>query len=242
MTDATATVDPAVAGRLRLLLCEDSFLVREGILRALEAMPALQVAAVCSDAEAARSAIADAAPDIVLTDIRLPPGHSDEGIRLAVDLETSHPDVAVLVLSQHAQPVYAEVLFRRASSRRGYLLKDRVADRDELERALRTVAAGGWLMDERIAGLMFAARTTAMAALTEREREALALLAAAHSNGVIAGRLGVSARAAERLVADIFAKLGPLDAADVSQRVLATRRFLEHHGGLPVAAPGAASD
>jgi DNA-binding NarL/FixJ family response regulator len=224
------------AERIRILLGEDSFLVREGIANVIGELPGIELVASCGDLDALREAIDRTGPDVVLTDIRMPPDFSDEGIRLAAELRTTHPRVGVVVLSQHAEPQYAAALFADGAARRGYLLKDQVADRFELGRAIRAVAAGGSLMDPRIVELLLAARQSpsrmTVATLTDREREVLVLIAAAHSNQAIATQLGITTRGVERHINSIFAKLGLAQPADVSPRVKAALIFLASEGRL----------
>jgi DNA-binding NarL/FixJ family response regulator len=225
--------DPKV---LRVVLADDAFLVREGIAAVIAGFDDIELAASCGDLDAVRGEIERTAPDVVLTDIRMPPAFTDEGIRLATELRSTHPDVGVLVLSQYAEPFYAVALFAEGTSRRGYLLKDRVKDPDELGRAIREVGSGGALVDPRIVDGLIAgprvAERTAVDALTAREREVLALVAAAHTNAAIASRLGISTRGVERHINAIFDKLSLGDAGEVNPRVKASLIFLASQGRL----------
>jgi DNA-binding NarL/FixJ family response regulator len=166
----------------------------------------------------------------VVTDIRMPPTGTDEGIRLAQELATSHPDVAVVVLSQHAEPSYAVALFENGSSRRAYLLKERLSEPGELVRALETVTEGGALVDSRVIHDLLSAQVQrerpTLAALTPRGREILALIAEGASNGAIAEQLVITKRAVERHINAIFQKLELEDSAGVSRRVKATLLYL----------------
>ena len=135
---------------IRVLLGEDSYLAREGIVRVLEGLDGVDLIGSCGDLDELREAIDEARPDVVLTDIRMPPTNTDEGIRLAGELRLSHPEIGVVVFSQHAEPFYATALFEGGSARRAYLLKERLRDREELSRALQEVAAGGSVVDPRI--------------------------------------------------------------------------------------------
>jgi DNA-binding NarL/FixJ family response regulator len=211
-------------------VAEDSLLVREGILRILDAADGIDVAGACGDADSLRKLVDQVRPDAVVTDIRMPPTGIDEGIRLARELAVRHPEVAVVVLSQHAEPTYAVALFEHGSSRRAYLLKDRLGEPGELVRALKTVTAGGSLVDPRVVhellSLEAEGRRPALAALTPREREILGLIAEGASNSAIADRLVINKRSVERHINAIFAKLDLGDSADVSRRVKAALLYL----------------
>src|SRR4051812_31298041 len=141
---------------IRVVLGEDSFLAREAIAGVLERADGIELVADCSDLESLRTAIERELPDVVVTDIRMPPDHSDEGIRLAADLRSEHPEIGVVVLSQYSEPIYANLLFEEGSERRAYLLKESLRDQAELSRALKTVAGGGSVVDplvvERLGG------------------------------------------------------------------------------------------
>ena len=140
---------------LRIVIGEDSYLAREGIMRALEELEEVDVVATCADLDDLRATIDAVRPDVVLTDIRMPPTNTDEGIRLARELRQSHPEIGVVVLSQHAEPLYAVALLEDGSDRRAYLLKERLKDEGELARALHEVAAGGSVVDPHIAELTY---------------------------------------------------------------------------------------
>ena len=175
---------------IRVVLGDDSFLAREGIARVLDAIDDVDLVAACGDLEELRSAVDKVRPDVVVTDIRMPPTNTDEGIRFASELRTSHPKVGVVVLSQHAEPAYAMSLFEDGSSQRAYLLKERVKDEDELARALREVVAGRSLVDPRIVDKLVSARLNndpGIEKLTPREREILSMIAEGRSNTAIAG-------------------------------------------------------
>ena len=163
---------------LRLILGEDSFLAREGIMRALESVEGIEIVAVCDDLDSLRAAVLESDVDVVLTDIRMPPTNTDEGIQLAGELRSTHPNVGVVVLSQHADPLYAIALFDEGSSRRAYLLKDRVTEPSELARVLREVADGGSAVDptvvERLLDLQRRRGNRQLDLLTPRELEILA--------------------------------------------------------------------
>jgi DNA-binding NarL/FixJ family response regulator len=174
--------------------------------------------------------LTELAPDVVLTDIRMPPSETDEGIQIAQLLRTSHPGVAVVVLSQFSQPQYALALLRDGSDRRAYMLKERVHNRAELLSAIRTVAAGGSWIDPKVVEVLVAGQAQAeqslLDELTARELEVLALIAHGASNAAIADDLVLTKRAVEKHINSIFMKLGFVDAADVSKRVKAALVFL----------------
>jgi len=213
---------------IRVVLGEDNLLAREGIVRVLSRLPDVELVAVCESLDELRTAVDRMQPDVVLTDIRMPPTNSDEGIRLAIELKSRHPRIGVLVLSLHAEPVYARTLFADGAERRGYLLKERLRERDELDRAIRAVAAGGSFVDPAIVDTLLSAQSPDdLAKLTPREDEILALVADGLSNAAVARVLGITKRAVERHINSIFVKLNLGDAEDVSRRVKAALLYLE---------------
>jgi DNA-binding NarL/FixJ family response regulator len=215
---------------LRVVLGEDSFLAREAVTAVLERAPEVEVVAAVGDLDALRAAVDSEEPDVVVTDVRMPPTHGDEGVRLAHELRSTHPEIGVVVLSQFAEPAYAMVLFQHGSARRAYLLKERVRDREELVRAVQTVAAGGSVVDPLVVEHLLARpHGSALDELTPRELEVLALIAQGKSNTAIADRLVVTRRAVERHVNGIFAKLELGDGEDVSRRVQAALLYLAEH-------------
>src|SRR6476620_10532853 len=217
---------------IRVVAAEDSFLAREGIVSILEDIEDVELVEMSSDLDELRSAVERTEPDIVLTDIRMPPTNTDEGIRFAGELRHSLPEVGVVVLSQHAEPAYAMSLFENGSSQRAYLLKERVKDKDELERALREVAEGRSLVDPRIVDKLVSARLSdpGIEKLTSREREILALIAEGRSNTSIAESLQITKRGVERHINGIFVKLGLPEDGDVNRRVKATLLYLTGDG------------
>jgi DNA-binding NarL/FixJ family response regulator len=221
---------------LRVVLGEDVLLTRAGIATVMKALDGIDLVAMCGDLDELRSTIAAEQPDVVLTDIRMPPDHSDEGIRLAGELRTTHPEVGVVVLSQHAEPLYASALFAEGSQGRAYLLKEKLTDPQELGRAIREVASGGALVDPQVVEKLLSARFSpvgqAVQGLTDREREILALIAAAYTNGAIASKLGITRRGVEHHINTIFAKLELGDSGEVSLRVKAALVFLSSEGRL----------
>jgi DNA-binding NarL/FixJ family response regulator len=222
---------------LRVVLGEDSFLAREAITTVLERAPEVELLGACGDLDSLRRTVDETLPDVVLTDIRMPPTQLDEGVRLAHELRATHPEIAVVVLSQFVEPTYAALLFEHGSEGRGYLIKERVKDRDELVRTLQTVAAGGSAIDPLVVEELLAQRRargtedgSRLSALTARELEVLGLIAQGKSNAAIADDLVVTKRAVERHVNNIFAKLGLQDTEHVSRRVQAALLFLTPHG------------
>ena len=210
---------------IRIALGEDSLIVREGVRQLLAIDPDVEIVAAVADADSLRDACDRHQPDVVLTDIRMPPTNTDEGIRLAGELRDSHPSIGVVVLSQFADPLYALDLLDRGSDGRAYLLKERVHNRAELLAAIRAVAGGGSLIDPKIVESLVAARSRAERSplndLTAREREVLSEIAQGRSNTAIAESLFLTKRAVEKHINSIFLKLGLADAHDVSKRVKA---------------------
>ena len=217
---------------IRAVLGDDSFLAREGIARVLDAIDDVDLVASCGDLDELRETVESVKPDVVVTDIRMPPTNTDEGIRFANELRSSFPEIGVVVLSQHAEPSYAMSLFEDGSSQRAYLLKERVKDKDELARALREVAAGRSLVDPRIVDKLVSARRNdpGVERLTPREREILAMIAEGRSNASIAESLEITRRAVERHINGIFLKLDLGEASDVNRRVKAALLYLTGDG------------
>ena len=215
---------------LRVVLGEDSYLAREGISRALEAAAEIELVASGGTLDEVLQAVDRLEPDVVLSDVRMPPSHTDEGIRLAIELRRSHPAIGVVILSQHADALYALALFDDGSDGRGYLLKDRVRDQAELSRALLEVARGGTVVDAKIVNELLAVRrqreTTGLETLTDREQEILALVAEGRNNGDIAEMLVVTKRAVEGHINSIFSKLELGDPEKVDRRVKAALLYL----------------
>lgn len=211
---------------LRVVLAEDSVLLREGLVGLLERFGHEVVAAV-GDADALTTAVRAHTPDILLTDVRMPPGFQDEGLRAAVELRAQRPGLPVLVLSQYVQRAYAaELLDSGDGSGVGYLLKDRVGQVEEFLDALRDVADGGTVVDPEVVRQLLRRRRDPLAALTPREREVLALIAQGKSNGAIARELVVSDAAVGKHISSIFAKLDLPPADETHRRVLAVLAFL----------------
>jgi DNA-binding NarL/FixJ family response regulator len=219
---------------VKVVLGEDSYLAREGIIRALDAVDDVELLASRDDLDGLRAAIDEFRPDVVLTDIRMPPTNTDEGIRLAEELRTTHPGMGVVVISQHSDPLYAIALFDGGSAGRAYLLKESVREPAELGRALREAAAGRSVVDPRIVDRLIATQrqrqSSQLDALTPREHEILAMIAEGRSNTAIADALVITKRAVEGHINAIFAKLELGDSDDVSRRVKATLVYLTGHG------------
>lgn len=225
---------------LRIVLGEDGFLAREAITAVLARTSDVELVASSGDLDSLRQAIDETRPDVVLTDIRMPPTGLDEGVRLAHELRSTHPEIGVVVLSQFVEPGYAIRLFEQGSEGRAYLIKERVKDREELVRTLQTVAAGGSVVDPLVVEELLAQRRRAerheeskVGSLSPRELEVLGLIAQGKSNAAIADALVVTKRAVERNVNNIFAKLDLQQAEDISRRVRAALLFLsskDHHG------------
>ena len=215
---------------IRVLLGEDSYLASEGIARVLENEDEIELIGSRADLDTLTAAIEEERPDVVLTDIRMPPTHTDEGIRLATSLRSTHPEIGVVILSQHAEPTYATALLGEGSERRAYLLKERIKDRGELSRAVRSVAEGGSVIDPVVVEGLLASRRrheeSQLDALTPRELEILGLIAEGRSNAAIAERLVVTKRAVERHINGIFMKLELGDPEDVNRRVKAALLYL----------------
>jgi DNA-binding NarL/FixJ family response regulator len=222
---------------VRVVIADDNLLFREGLQRVLGGEENTDVVAVCADFGSLTDAVEETRPDVVLTDIRMPPSGTDEGIRFSAEVRESHPSVGVIVLSQYAQPGYALALLEHGSERRGYLLKERVHDRAELVAAIEAVASGGSVIDPAVIDLLVDAKSQGdrprLAELTPREREILAELARGKSNAAIAESLVITKRAVEKHINSIFMKLNLGEADDVSKRVKAALLFLSETGEAP---------
>jgi len=214
---------------IRIVLAEDHYLVREGVRRLLEAQPEFEIAAVCGDLGSLLEAADRERPDVVVTDIRMPPGHADEGIEAARRLRESQPDLGVVVLSQYANPSYALALLDTGSNGRAYLLKERVHDLDQLATAIRTVAEGGSLIDPKVVEGLVADRARAAASpvneLTAREREVLRLIARGYRYKEIAATLHLSVKTVETHVSNVLRKL-QLSSRHELTRWAAERRMI----------------
>jgi DNA-binding NarL/FixJ family response regulator len=211
---------------IRVVLAEDGVLLREGLAGLLQRFD-FHVVATAVDAGELHAAAAEHQPDLVITDIRMPPSFTDEGLRAAVNLRRSRPGLAVVVLGQYVQHAYAADLLDTGDGRAvGYLLKDRVADVEEFITALRRVCSGGTVVDPQVISQLVRRRRDPLAALSPREREVLALIAEGQSNGAIARMLVVSEAAVGKHVGNIFAKLRLPQTDDTNRRVLAVLAYL----------------
>lgn len=215
---------------MRVVFAEDNYLVREGTASLLGEVPDIELVATADDSTSLLAAVAEHRPDVVITDIRMPPSHSTEGIDAAKRIRAEHPDVGVLVLSQYAEEEYAYELLKDGANGVGYLLKERVADIDELVRAVAEVSRGGSVLDPKVVeGLLRRKdreRSSPLAHLTEREREVLDLMAQGKNNAGIAKALFLSERAVEKHINSLFAKLSLTGEPEVHRRVMAVLTFL----------------
>lgn len=214
---------------MRILICEDSVLLREGLVRLL-ADDGHEVVAALPDTTGLDEAVADGAPDLCVLDVRLPPTWTDEGIRAAIALRSRHPGLAVLVLSQYVEERYASDLIADGQGSLGYLLKDRVADVREFLEAVARIADGATILDPEVVGQLLARRRRddRLQSLTERERAVLALIAEGRSNQAIAQTLFVSAASVEKYITAIFTKLGLEQDETGNRRVIAALVHLGH--------------
>jgi len=218
---------------VRVALAEDDVLVRQGVAGVLASAEDLTLVASVGDFDAALLAIETTDPHVVVTDIKMPPTRTDEGIRLAAEIERRYPGVGVVVLSQYDDPDYVLSLLGAGTKGRAYLLKERVSDVEELCRAIRTVAQGGSVLDPQVVDRLVQARTrrtSPLNRLTPRETEVLAAMARGLSNGAIADQLGVGVRAVEKHINAIFLKLDLSEETAVHKRVVAVVTFLSKVG------------
>jgi DNA-binding NarL/FixJ family response regulator len=219
---------------IRVVVAEDAFLVREGIRRLLEPEADIELVAACADLPSLLEAIEAEQPDVVLTDIRMPPSDQDEGIQVAAGLRETSPETGVVVLSQFAEPEYALALLEKGAEGRAYLLKDRVGDVAQLASAIREVATGGSVIDPKIIEALVAARTrndSPLDELTPRERETLEEMAQGKNNAAIAESLVITEPSVEKVIHSIFRKLGVAWQPDVNRRVKAVLLYLAEREG-----------
>jgi DNA-binding NarL/FixJ family response regulator len=222
-----------LAVAIRIVVGEDSFIVREGLRQVLGGAPQIQIVAECGDADELLREVEAHRPDVVLTDIRMPPTQSDEGIRVAAQLRETHPEIGVVVLSQYSEPGYVLELLEHGSDGRAYLLKERISDRRQLVAAIESVAARQSVIDPKIVEVLVAAKARSarspLSQLTPRELEVLAAIAEGKSNAAISETLVLTKRAVEKHINAIFLKLNlshAEGAEEVSPRVKATLVFL----------------
>lgn len=213
-----------------MTVAEDSLLVRQGIATLLAGEEDIEVAGLCADLDELMAAVVATEPDVVITDIRMPPTGTDEGIRAANELRRTHPTMGVVVLSQFVDATYAVALFDAGSEGRAYLLKERVSDPAELAGAVRTVASGGSVIDPKVVEVLVTTRSRPSASplrfLTPRELEVLGEIARGKNNAAVAGALGLSERAVEKHINSLFSKLGLTDEPEVHRRVTAVLLYL----------------
>ena len=218
---------------IRVALADDSYLVREALGHVLSDAEGVEVVANCADRDSLLAAVEATHPDVVVTDIRMPPGDEDEGLQVAAQLRGARPEIGVVVLSQFAEPRYALALLDGGSDGRAYLLKERIQRRGQLVAAIEAVARGGSMIDAKVVEVLVAERARAahspLADLTARETEILALVARGHSNQAIADELVLTKRAVEKHINAIFLKLGLAQAGDVARRVKAALIYLAEH-------------
>lgn len=219
---------------LRVVIAEDSLLVREGVRQVIDRQGDLDVIGDCADLPSLRELIESDVPDVVVTDVRMPPTFTDEGIRMAVELRDTHPGVGVVVLSQYAEPSYANQLLAGGSAGRAYLLKERVSEPDQLADAIRTVSREGSVIDPTVVDMLVTASSrgpaSPLASLTPRELEVLDHVAQGKSNAAVAGSLFLTERAVEKHINALFAKLGLAATPDVNRRVTAVLMHLSERG------------
>lgn len=222
---------------IRLVLAEDNLLVREGIRQLLSTVPDIEVVAVCTDRDSLLAAARSEKPDVIVTDIRMPPTNTDEGIEVAARLREISPKAAVVVLSQYSEAEYALKLFAQGAAGRAYLLKERVYDLDQLVNAIREVSKGGSVVDPKIVEALIAARArkaqSPVESLTPREREVLAQVAQGKNNAAIASGLFLTERAVEKHINAIFSKLGLSEEPDIHRRVKAALIYLSEESPQP---------
>jgi DNA-binding NarL/FixJ family response regulator len=230
----TRRASEEVSRQIRVVVAEDSYVIREFLTATLSAAPEVELVAVCTNGKELQMAIGTWEPDVVLTDIRMPPSGAEEGVRIAAGLRDTHPDIGVVVLSQYAEPAYALSLLQHGTGGRAYLLKERIRNKEQLIDAIQAVARGGSVIDPMIVDVLIEARSRAaksqLSQLTSRERELLAEIAAGKSNTAIAESLVLTKRAVEKHVNSIFSKLNLPETQDVSRRVKATLIFLSEEG------------
>jgi DNA-binding NarL/FixJ family response regulator len=219
---------------LRVVFADDNYLVREGVAALLSEMTDLDLVQIVADPQELLAAVAEHRPDAVLTDIRMPPSHTNEGIVAAKQIRAKYPEIGVVVLSQYVEEEYAFELLSDGVAGMGYLLKERVSELDEVARALHEVARGGSVLDPKVVeGLLSRKADEArspLLGLTDREREVLQEMATGRNNAMIAKTLFMSDRAVEKHIGSVFQKLGLVEEGEVNRRVMAVLAFLEAAG------------
>ena len=213
-------------GAVRLVLAEDSVLLREGLVRLFDEA-GFETLAAYGDADALLADAPRLRPDLAVLDVRMPPTFRDEGVRAALELRRRLPGIGILLLSQYVEGTYAQELLSAGAGGLGYLLKDRVASLDELKDAVQHISAGGTVLDPQVVSELLSRRTDPLSALTPREREVLGLMAEGRTNSGIASALVIGVGAVEKNVTSIFQKLGLEDSGSDHRRVLAVLKFLQ---------------
>jgi DNA-binding NarL/FixJ family response regulator len=219
---------------ITVVLAEDNYLVREGVKQLIESLDEIELLAVCEDKDSLLAAVEKHHPDVVLTDIRMPPTGTDEGLQVAEQLRRTSPSTGVVVLSQYVEADYALSLLASGAAGRAYLLKERISDVAQLISAIREVAAGGSVIDPQVVEALVTARSrqkSALDDLTPREREVMSVMAQGKNNAAIATALFLTERAVEKHINSIFSKLNLSEEANVHRRVMATLMFLRQTGG-----------
>jgi DNA-binding NarL/FixJ family response regulator len=214
---------------LRVVVADDNLFIRNGIAAMIDALDDIELVAECADLPELRAAVADHEPDLVITDIQMPPTLTDEGIVAAIEIRADRDETGVLVLSQYVEPEYAMTLFEHGSDGLGYLLKERVADLDEFERAVRSVASGQSAVDPKVVEVLVSSRSqrpSEIDQLTPRETEVLGLIAEGLNNAAIAERLVLGDKAVAKHINGIFSKLGLSEEDEVHRRVKAVLLWL----------------
>jgi DNA-binding NarL/FixJ family response regulator len=216
---------------IRVVLAEDNYLLRAGTAALFEALPEVELLAAVADKDQLLAAVEEHRPDVVITDIRMPPGHSTEGLVAALEIRKSFPGTGVILLTQLADPQYAYELLRGGAAGVGYLLKERIGDIAELLRSLQQVAAGGSVLDPQLVEALVIRKERSagspLAALSPREREVLELMAQGKNNATIAAALFLTERAVQKHINSLFAKLGLSDSPDLDRRVAAVLALLD---------------
>jgi DNA-binding NarL/FixJ family response regulator len=220
---------------LRIVVADDSLIAREGVVRVLEHADGIEVVATAEDYDGLIEAVDRCGPDVVVTDIRMPPTGSDEGIRAAVELRERHPDMGVVVLSQYVEPQWAVEFLGTGTAKRAYLMKERVGEPGQLVGTIRQIATGGSVVDPMVVEALIEGRARPQSSpvdlLTPREREVLSLIAEGRNNAAIAEHLVLSSRAVEKHINSLFSKLGLSGDTDVHRRVTAVLMYLAAERG-----------
>jgi DNA-binding NarL/FixJ family response regulator len=227
-------VEWTVGSAVRFVFADDNYLMREGLAAVLAGTDDVELVGVAATPPELHAAVDTLRPDAVLTDIRMPPTYTDEGIVAARQIRAAHPDVGVVVLSQYVEEDYAFELLRDGATGIGYLLKERVAEVEELVHALKEVARGGSALDPKVVEALMTRsadhQAAPLARLTAREREVLEVMATGRTNAIIAKQLYMSERAVEKHVGTVFQKLGLTEESEINRRVMAVLTFLDATG------------